>query len=133
MLPERRLCDFDLTAAAIRRKQAVVGEFMTDDPKDRAIAVAEQIRARVEKRRQTDKLTTAQQKLLQHSARIFDEPATKKDAAAAGEREDCSAPACISTARESGVMCYRSRHRTRRGTLYAAAALRHECAREAAE
>jgi hypothetical protein len=37
-----------LTAAAIRRKQAVVGEFMTDDPKDRAIAVAEQIRARVE-------------------------------------------------------------------------------------
>jgi hypothetical protein len=54
---------------------------MTDDAKDRAIAVADQIRARVETKRQTDKLTAAQRKLLEHSAKIFDEPATKQDAA----------------------------------------------------
>src|SRR5580693_9077460 len=59
----------------------MAGEFMADDAKDRAIAVAEQIGARVEKRRQTDKLTAAQRKLLEHSTRIFDEPATKRDAA----------------------------------------------------
>ena len=46
---------------------------MTDDPKSRAIAVAEQLRAKP--------LTDAQRNLLEHSARIFDEPATKKDAA----------------------------------------------------
>jgi hypothetical protein len=46
---------------------------MTDDAKDRAIAVAEQLRAKP--------LTDAQRKLLAHSARIFDEPATKRDAA----------------------------------------------------
>src|ERR1700674_760192 len=54
---------------------------MTYDPTDRAIAVAEQIRARVEKHRQTDRLTPAQRKLLDLSAKIFDEPATRQDAA----------------------------------------------------
>jgi hypothetical protein len=52
---------------------------MTDDAKDRAIAVAEQIRARLDKQQQP--LTPAQRKLLAHSAYIFDEPATKQDAA----------------------------------------------------
>jgi len=54
---------------------------MADDAKDRAIAVADQIRQRIEKKRQTDKLTSAQRKLLDQSAKIFDEPATKQDAA----------------------------------------------------
>jgi Plasmid encoded RepA protein len=54
---------------------------MTDDAKDRAIAVAEQIRARVANRRQTDKLTSAQRKLLEDSATIFGDPATIQDAA----------------------------------------------------
>jgi Plasmid encoded RepA protein len=49
---------------------------MTHDPKERAIAVAE-LRERVETRRLTD----AQRKLLEHSVKIFDEPATVKDAA----------------------------------------------------
>jgi Plasmid encoded RepA protein len=57
------------------------GDAMTDDPRDRAIAVADQLRARVEKKQQTDKLTVAQRKLLEHSAAIFDEPATRQDAA----------------------------------------------------
>jgi hypothetical protein len=52
---------------------------MTDDydPKDRALAVAEQLRARAAAK----PLTHAQRKLLEQSARIFDEPATRKDAA----------------------------------------------------
>jgi hypothetical protein len=53
---------------------------MIDDPKDRAIAVAE-LRARVEAKAQTATLTPAQRKLLDLSAKIFDEPATKQDAA----------------------------------------------------
>jgi hypothetical protein len=53
---------------------------MADDPKDRAIAVAE-LRARVEANTQRTKLTPAQRQLLEHSARIFDEPATKQNAA----------------------------------------------------
>jgi hypothetical protein len=44
---------------------------MADDPKDRAIAVAEQIRARVEANGQRAKLTSAQRKLLDLSAKIF--------------------------------------------------------------
>lgn len=54
---------------------------MTDNPKDRALAVADQLRARVEKGRQTGSLTAAQRKLLEHSAKIFDERATVKNAA----------------------------------------------------
>jgi hypothetical protein len=54
---------------------------MADDAKDRAIAVAEQIRARVEANGQRAKLTSAQRKLLDLSAKIFDEPATRQDAA----------------------------------------------------
>ena len=50
---------------------------MADDAKDRAIAVAEQIRAN----EQRNKLTAAQRKLLDDSATIFGEPATKQDAA----------------------------------------------------
>jgi hypothetical protein len=46
---------------------------MIDDPKDRAIAVAEQLRSKP--------LTDAQRKLLEFSAKIFDEPAMRKDAA----------------------------------------------------
>jgi hypothetical protein len=53
---------------------------MTHDPKDRAIAVAE-LRARVEANIERGKLTAAQRKLLDDSAAIFDEPATKRDAA----------------------------------------------------
>jgi len=48
-----------------------------DDAKDRAIAVADQIRARAAAK----PLTDAQRKLLEHSAKIFDEPATAEDAA----------------------------------------------------
>lgn len=50
---------------------------MTDNPKDRAIAVGEVLRARAAAK----PLTDAQRKLLEHSAKIFDEPATKRDAA----------------------------------------------------
>jgi hypothetical protein len=50
---------------------------MTHDPKDRAITVAEQLRARAA----ANPLTDAQRKLLEHSAKIFDEPATVKEAA----------------------------------------------------
>jgi hypothetical protein len=57
------------------------GEIMGDDAKDRAIAVAEQIRARVEANGQRAKLTAAQRKLLDLSAKIFDEPATRENAA----------------------------------------------------
>jgi hypothetical protein len=66
-----------LTAAAIRRKQEIGGRTMSDDPKSRAIAVAEQLRARAAAKPVTD----AQRKLLEHSAKIFDEPATTRDAA----------------------------------------------------
>jgi hypothetical protein len=57
------------------------GDYMTDDARDRAIAVAEQIRARVDANGQRAKLTPAQRKLLDLSAKIFDEPATRQDAA----------------------------------------------------
>jgi hypothetical protein len=50
---------------------------MTDDAKERAIAIAEQIRAN----KQRNTLTAAQRKLLDDSATIFDEPATKRDTA----------------------------------------------------
>jgi hypothetical protein len=53
---------------------------MTHDPKDRAIAVAE-LRARVEANTERGKLTAAQRKLLDQSAAIFGEPATRQDAA----------------------------------------------------
>ncbi len=53
---------------------------MTDDPKSRAIAVAE-LRARMEANTERARLTPAQRKLLDLSAEIFDEPATKQDAA----------------------------------------------------
>ena len=53
---------------------------MSDDAKDRAIAVAE-LRARVEASTQREKLTPAQRKLLEDSATIFNEPATRQDAA----------------------------------------------------
>jgi hypothetical protein len=53
---------------------------MTHDPKERAIAVAE-LRARVEGNTQREKLTPAQRKLLDQSAAIFEEPATRQDAA----------------------------------------------------
>jgi hypothetical protein len=52
-----------------------------DDAKDRAIAVADLIRSRIEANEQRAKLTSAQRKLLEHSAKIFDEPATRQDAA----------------------------------------------------
>lgn len=50
---------------------------MTDDPKDRAIAVAEQLQTHAAAK----PLTDAQRKLLEHSAKIFDAPATTKNAA----------------------------------------------------
>src|ERR1700755_815981 len=50
---------------------------MTDDPKDRALSVADQLRAQATR----GPITDAQRKLLEHSARIFDEPATVRDAA----------------------------------------------------
>jgi hypothetical protein len=53
---------------------------MADDLKDRAIAVAE-LRARVEANTERARLTAAQRKLLEDSATIFDEPATRQDAA----------------------------------------------------
>jgi Plasmid encoded RepA protein len=53
---------------------------MTHDQKDRAIAVAE-LRARGEANIERAKLTAAQRKLLGDSAVIFDEPATRQDAA----------------------------------------------------
>jgi Plasmid encoded RepA protein len=53
---------------------------MTYDPKDRAIAVAE-LRARGEANAERAKLTEAQRKLLDQSAAIFGEPATRQDAA----------------------------------------------------
>ncbi|MBV8892786.1 MAG: plasmid encoded RepA protein [Acidobacteria bacterium] len=53
---------------------------MTDDPKDRAIAVAE-LRERIEVNEQRKTLTVAQRKLLDQSAVIFGEPATRQDAA----------------------------------------------------
>jgi Plasmid encoded RepA protein len=53
---------------------------MTHDPKDRAIAVAE-LRARGEANTERGKLTAAQRKLLDQSAAIFGEPATRQDAA----------------------------------------------------
>ena len=53
---------------------------MADDPKSRAIAVAE-LRARVEANTERGKLTPAQRKLLDDSATIFGEPATRQDAA----------------------------------------------------
>ena len=53
---------------------------MTYEPKDRAIAVAE-LRARGEANTERAKLTAAQRKLLDHSAAIFEEPATRQDAA----------------------------------------------------
>ena len=50
---------------------------MTDDPKDRALSVADQLRAQAAR----GPITDAQRKLLEHSAKIFDEPATVRDAA----------------------------------------------------
>jgi hypothetical protein len=51
-----------------------------NDAKDRAIAVAE-LRERMEATAQRATLTAAQRKLLDLSAKIFDEPATRQDAA----------------------------------------------------
>jgi Plasmid encoded RepA protein len=53
---------------------------MTYDPKDRAITVVE-LRERMEANAQRAKLTAAQRKLLDLSAKIFDEPATRQDSA----------------------------------------------------
>jgi Plasmid encoded RepA protein len=65
-----------LTAWPNRRKQEP-GDAMTDDPKDRALSVADQLQAQAAR----GPITDAQRKLLEHSAKIFDEPATAKDAA----------------------------------------------------
>jgi hypothetical protein len=67
-----------LTAATIRRKQEP-GEFMADDtPKPDSLTL---LRERIEINEQRGKLTPAQRKLLEESATIFHEPATKQDAA----------------------------------------------------
>jgi hypothetical protein len=52
---------------------------MSDEPKPLAVTV-EELRARAE-RKQPKPLTTAQRQLLEHSANIFGDIATKKDAA----------------------------------------------------
>jgi Plasmid encoded RepA protein len=69
-----------LTAAAIRRKQdSGEDHAMNDEPKPLAVTVDE-LRKRAEAK-QPKPLTDAQRKLLEHSANIFGELATKKDAA----------------------------------------------------
>ncbi len=68
---------------APNRAKQNAGEIMDDEhdaAKNRAIAVAE-LRAQMEANTQRATLTSAQRKLLDLSAKIFDEPATRQDAA----------------------------------------------------